>query len=152
MRNSRSSSDARYALSGKDGAIFNKDGVLLASVDTFTSTASVTNAKYNPLGNLLDLETNVSMGVKITMSQIVVEDDQLYVELFQAMESGIMPVWDFQGSLMGRNGSEERGIYRECLLSGDVTIQDLQTGDVLKRNWSLHCNAVPTLQSRLKIG
>ncbi len=68
MRNSRSSSDARYALSGKDGAIFNKDGVLLASVDTFTSTASVTNAKYNPLGNLLDLETNVSMGVKITMS------------------------------------------------------------------------------------
>lgn len=152
MRNQRSSSDARHALSGKDGAIFNKDGVLLASVDTFTATASFTNAKYNPIGNLLDLETNVSMGVKITMSQIVVEDDQMAIELFDAMASGIMPVWDFQGSLMGRNGSEERVIYRECLLSGDVTIQDIQAGDVLKRNWSLHCNAVPALQSRLYIG
>ncbi|RKJ64843.1 phage tail tube protein [Roseburia sp. 1XD42-69] len=151
MRNQRSSADARYARSGKDAAVFNKDGVLLASADSFTATSSSTNAKYNPLGNVIDLETNVSIGIKITMSQIVVESDLFFREYMEGLATGNLPVWDFQGSLLGRNGSEERVVYRDCIPSGDITIQDFQTGDVIKRNWSLHCNSVPTLQSRLTI-
>ena len=42
------------------------------------------------------------------MSQVVVEDDAFIIELTEAMETQMMPVWDFQGVLLGRNGSEER--------------------------------------------
>lgn len=45
------------------------------------------------------------------MSQVVVEDDAFIQELVEAMESQTMPVWDFQGVLKGRNGTEELQIY-----------------------------------------
>ena len=70
------------------------------------ATSSSTNAKYNPLGNVIDLETNVSIGIKITMSQIVVESDLFFREYMEGLATGNLPVWDFQGSLLGRNGSE----------------------------------------------
>ena len=56
-----------------------------------------------------------------------VEDDAFIEELMEALETQVMPVWDFQGSLLGRNGSEERVIYRECIPSGQVDIQNVTT-------------------------
>ena len=37
MINTRAAGDSRFARTGKDGAIYNADGVLLATVDSFTS-------------------------------------------------------------------------------------------------------------------
>lgn len=85
------------------------------------------------------------------MSQVVVEDDAFIEELMEALETQVMPVWDFQGSLLGRNGSEERVIYRECIPSGQVDIQNVTTGDVIKRNWNFFVNRAPKLQSLLGI-
>ena len=85
------------------------------------------------------------------MSQVVVEDDEFIVELMRALETQIMPVWDFQGSLLGRNGSEERVIYRDCIPSGQVDIQNVSVGDVIKRSWNLFVNRPPKLQSMLGI-
>lgn len=36
---------------GKDGAIYNADGVLLATVDSFTANVTYNNAAYSVLGN-----------------------------------------------------------------------------------------------------
>ena len=36
MINTRAAGDSRFARTGKDGAIYNADGVLLATVDSFT--------------------------------------------------------------------------------------------------------------------
>ena len=70
------------------------------------------------------------------MTQIVIEDDKFISDLFEAMEHQKMPVWNFQGTLLGRNGSEERVTYREVIGS-----------DVIKRNWSFFVNRPPKLQS-----
>ena len=86
------------------------------------------------------------------MTQVVVEDDQFIVELFEAMESGITPCWDFQGTLTGLNGSEERVVYRDCLPSGQVDLQNTAVGDVIKRAWNFFVNRPPKLQSLLSIG
>ena len=85
------------------------------------------------------------------MSQIVVEDDAFIVELFEAMETQTMPVWDFQGSLLGRNDSEERVVYRECIPSGQIDLQNVSVGDVIKRNWNFFVNRPPKLQNLLSI-
>ena len=82
---------------------------------------------------------------------MVVEDDAFIIELTEAMETQIMPVWDFQGVLLGRNGSEERYVYRECIPSGQIDLQNITTGDVIKRAWNFAVNRPPKLQSLLSI-
>lgn len=118
IRNERAAGDSRHARTGKDGAFYSEDGVLLATVDTFTSNVNYNNAKYSVLGDAQEHETANTFAVSLTMSQIVVEDDQFFVEVMEALETQIPPHWNFQGSLLGRNGSEERVVYKECIPSG----------------------------------
>lgn len=152
MRNVRAAGDSRHAITGKDGAFFNEDGVLLATVDTFTSNVSFNNAKYSVLGDGQEHETANTFSVSLTMSQLVIEDDAFIVELMEALETQIMPRWNFQGSIMGRNGSEERVAYYECIPSGQVDLQNISTGDVIKRSWNFFVNRPPKLQKLLTIG
>ena len=150
--NARAAGDSRHARTGKDGAFYNKDGVMLASVETFTSNVTFNNAKYNVLGDSQEHETSASYSVSLTMTQVVVEDDAFIIELMKALETGIMPVWDFQGTLTGLNNSEERMVYRDCLPSGQVDLQNLAVGDVIKRAWNFFVNRPPKLQNLLSIG
>ncbi|MEH2960071.1 hypothetical protein [Candidatus Merdisoma sp. JLR.KK006] len=152
MRNPRASVDTRHARTGKDGAIYNKDGVLLASVESFSSSVTYNNSKYGVLGDAQEHETPNTFSVSLTMSQIVIEDDAFIQELYEGMETQIMPSWDFQGSLLGLNGSEERVVYRDCVPSGQIDLQNLTVGDVIKRNWNLFVNRPPKLQNLLTIG
>lgn len=151
MRNTRAAGDSRHARTGKDGAFYNADGVLLATVESFTSNVNYSNAKYSVLGDAQEHETANTFAVSLTMSQIVVEDDAFIQEVFEAMETQTMPVWDFQGSLLGRNGSEERVVYRECIPSGQVDLQNIAVGDVIKRSWNFFVNRPPKLQNLLTI-
>lgn len=151
MRNVRAAGDSRHAITGKDGAFFNQDGVLLSTVDTFTSNVSFNNAKYSVLGDGQEHETANTFSVSLTMSQLVIEDDAFIVELMEALETQIMPHWNFQGSIMGRNGSEERVAYYECIPSGQVDLQNISTGDVIKRSWNFFVNRPPKLQKLLTI-
>lgn len=151
MRNERAAGDSRHARTGKDGAFYNKDGVLLATVEQFTSNVSWNNAKYSVLGDAQEHETANTFAVNLTMTQIVIEDDLFIIEMMEALRTQIMPVWDFQGSLLGRNGSEERVTYRDCIPSGQVDLQNVAVGDVIKRNWNFFVNRAPSLQSLLSI-
>lgn len=151
MRNAQAAGDSRHARTGKDGAFFDKDGVMLATVESFTSNVNWSNAKYSVLGDAQEHETANTFAVNLTMSQIVVEDDRFIEELMTALETQIMPTWDFQGTLLGRNDSEERVVYRDCIPSGQVDIQNIAVGDVIKRNWNFFVNRPPKLQSLLSV-
>jgi len=140
MLNKRAATDARHSRSGKDAMIYDGSGNALAQADSFTSTASFNNNNYNPLGQNRDLEVNNTVGVKITIDEIVVLDGWLFNQLMSAIANGESPVLTVSGVIEGRNGSQERVVYRECIFSGDSDIQKVETGDVLKRQFSLHCN------------
>ena len=149
MINQKASGDSRYARTGKDGAFYNQDGVLLATVESFSSNVSFNNASYSVLGNAQELETANTFKVTPTMSQVVVEDDAFIQEIFKAMEEQQMPYWNFQGVIVGRNGSEQRVVYSECVPSGQIDLQNVTTGDVIKRSWNFAVNKPPALQSLL---
>ena len=151
MINTRAAGDARQARTGKDGAFYNADGVLLATVESFSSNVSFNNASYSVLGTAQELESANTFKVTLTMSQIVVEDDAFIQELMTAMKEQTMPYWNFQGVLTGRNGSEQRVVYSECVPSGQVDLQNITTGDVVKRAWNFAVNQPPELQSLLSI-
>ena len=92
-----------------------------------------------------------TFGITLTASQVVVEDDQFIEDLFEFMDSQVMPEWVFQGVLKGLNGSEERVVYREVIPSRTIDLQNISTGDVVKRSWSFFVNQAPRLQSRLTV-
>ncbi len=151
MRNTQAASDARHTRTGKDGAFYDQNGKLLATVETFSSNVSYNNAQYQVLGDAQEHEAPNTYKVSLTMSQVVVEDDEFIVELVNALETQEMPVWNFQGSLLGRNNSEERLTYYECIPSGQVDLQNIAVGDVVKRNWNFHVNKAPKLTSLLSV-
>ena len=83
-----------------------------------------------------------------------IEEDKvvLYANaVINAIANGESPVLMFTGVIEGRNGSQERVTYRECILSGDSDIQNVATGDVLKRSFALHCNGKVENKSKLTI-
>lgn len=152
MRNAQAATDARHARTGKDGAFFDANGVLLATVESFQSNVNFNNASYSVLGNAQELEAANTFGVTLTMSQVVVEDDQFIQDIFDAMEGQTFPSWTFQGSLLGRDeDSEERVTYYECVPSGQVDLQNITVGDVVKRNWNFHVNQAPSLDKLLTV-
>lgn len=151
-RNERASTDARHARTGKDGAIYNANGVLLATVDTFNAQANFSNAKYSVLGDPQEHETANTYGITITMSRVVVESDEYIRETIDFMnDPKTIPYWTFQGTIEGRNGSEERIVYPECVPSGNLDLQNITVGDVIKRQMSLFCNGKPLMNSMLTL-
>lgn len=151
MINARAAGDSRHTRTGKDGAFYNKNGVLLATVESFSSNVNFNNASYSVLGDAQEHQAPNTYAVNLTMSQIVIEDDAFIVELMEALETQVMPVWDFQGVLLGRNGSEERMVYYDCIPSGQVDLQNIAVGDAIKRAWNFFVNKPPKLQKLLSI-
>lgn len=151
MLNQRASTDARHARHGSDAMLYNEDGEALASVDSFQAKANFSNSKYNPIGQNMNLEVNGPVDITITISEIVVIDGYLFNQLVDAVSKGESPVMTLDGAIEGRNGSQERLTYRECIFSGDNDLQNVASGDVLKRSYNLHCNANPERRSELTI-
>ena len=85
----------------------------------------------------------------LTFSQVVIEDDAFIIELMEAMREGRMPMWNFQGLVRGRNGTEQRMNYRSCIPTGTIDLQNLTVGDTIKRAWSFTVNEPPALQTLL---
>lgn len=151
MLNTRASTDARHSRSGSDAMLYNGDGEPFAQVDSFQTKAAFNNGKYNPIGQNMELETSGTIGITITISEIVVLDGYLFNQVLDAVAAGESPVMTLDGAIQGRNGSQERITYRECIFSGDNDLQNVTTGEALKRSFNLHCNGRPEKRSSLTI-
>ena len=150
--NQAASKNSRQVRSGKDGGLFNRKGKLLASMETFQAQFSINNQKYQPLGSNQQFEVNLGYGVTLTFTEIVVEDNQFINELMEYQNTGVIPEWTFQGVVKSLTGkSEERMVYRRVIPSGNIDIQNITTGDAIKRNWSLFVNGKIQQQGKLSM-
>lgn len=149
--NTRASTDARHSRSGKDAMLYNSEGEPFGQVNGFTTKSSFNNNKYAPIGNNLELEAPGTVSISINITEIVVLDGYLFNCVLDSIENGECEPITFDGVIQGRNGSQERVTYRECIFSGDQDIQNVSTGDVLTRGYNLHCNSKPEKRSQLTI-
>jgi len=149
MWNPRGPVDARRVFTGKDGLLFDESGRLLATVETYQVQTNITNAKYQPLGDAQEHEVFQGYSVTLNFTEVVIEDNVFIQDLFNMMSSGQGVRWTFQGVIKGRNGSEERMIFRDCVPSGNIDLQNVSVGDLIKRQWSLFVNHPPELQNLL---
>ena len=142
--------NAKKVLTGKNGALYNAKGKLLATMETYQAQVNVTNTKFQPLGDPQEHEIFTSYGQTLTCTEIVVEDGEFITDLLAGMKSGEMPSWNFQGVIKGRNGSEERLVYNDCVPSGNIDLQNVTVGDLIKRQWSLFVNGAVNQQGKLR--
>ena len=150
MNNDQATVDVSRARTGKDAIVYNGDGLKLAHIDSFQAQANFNNATYQPLGCTMELQTPNTVGVDITWSEIVIDDDQYIKDVIAFIGTGKHPDWSVQGVLLGDGeNNEERVKYSKCVPSGTIDIQNLTVGDVIKRNMSMHCNSAPQLISAL---
>lgn len=149
--NTQAVANAKKVLTGKDGALYNSKGKLLATMETYQAQVNVTNTKFQPLGDAQEHEIFTSYGQTLTFTEIVVEDSEFITDLLAGMKSGNMPSWNFQGVIKSRNRkSEERLVYNDCVPSGNIDLQNVVVGDLIKRQWSLFVNGAVNQQGKLK--
>lgn len=142
--------DVRKVLSGKDGALYDQDGNMMATMESFTSQANITNANFQPLGSAMERSAMTSYRVNLNMSEIVVHDSRFFIQIMEGLRTGVMPVYNFRGMARSPyNGTEEQVVYRDCVPDGSIDIQNMTPGELYKRNWSFICNNPPELQSTM---
>lgn len=146
--NSAPAVDVRKVISGKDGALYDENGNLMATMESFQAQANITNATYQPLGSAMERSSMTSYRVNLTMSEIVVTDNEFFQRIMEGLRTGIMPVFNFRGMARSPyNNTEEQVVYRDCVPDGTIDIQNMQPGELYKRSWSFLCNNPPELQS-----
>lgn len=149
--NLQAAEDARDARSGKDGAIFDGNGKLLASIESFQVQENVTTQSYNPVGSMQDRAVPTSFKITIVINEFVVESNDMIEDIFKMNENGDVPEWNLQGAVKSRDGnSEERMVYPYVVPDGNIDLQNIQIGELLKRQFNLTVNGTPRLQGKLK--
>lgn len=148
--NTKAGGLAPHARQGKDGALYDGKGNMLATVESFQAQVSFNNAQFSVLGNPLELESAGTHKITLTFSQVLVASDAFVKGLSAFFSKGTPINWTFQGVLVSKGGkSQERWVYKNCIPSGQVDLQNIVPGDVVKRQWSFVVNAEPVLQKQL---
>ena len=130
--NTQAVANAKKVLTGKNGALYNAKGKLLATMETYQAQVNVTNTKFQPLGDPQEHEIFTSYGQTLTCTEIVVEDGEFITDLLAGMKSG------------------ERLVYNDCVPSGNIDLQNVTVGDLIKRQWSLFVNGAVNQQGKLR--
>lgn len=61
-----------------------------------------------------------------------------------------MPEWNFQGVIQGKNGSTERKIYSYCVPTGEIDLQNISVGSIIKRTLNFRVNGGVRTQGKMK--
>jgi hypothetical protein len=142
---------AQRVISGKDGALFDGRGRLLATMESFQTKMSFNNSKIQPIGQNKEYEINTSHNVSLNFTEIVVQDDKFVDDVLTYQEKGTIPDWSFQGVIQRRGGGEQRYVYSHVIPSGDIDLQNVTGGDVIKRAWSCFVNGKVRRQGKLSV-
>ena len=147
--NTQAVANAKKVLTGKNGALNNSKGNLLATMETYQAQVNVKNTKFKPRGDPQEHESFAHDVQALTFTEVGGEDGEFITDLLAGMKSGEMPSWKFQGVIKGRHGSEERLVYNDCVPSGNIDLQNVTIGDLIKRQWSLFVNGAVNQQGKL---
>lgn len=145
--------DTRKLMTGKDGRLFVEfDGnqTFLAEVDQFAVNMNVTNVDSQPVGSILVFAVPSGVSFSLSMSEMVVRDDLIMEPLIEAVRSGKIPTFNFQGGAERWDGQEQRMTFRNCTPDGEFNLLNLTPGEIIKRNQSYRINSVPEWLNKLR--
>ena len=105
--NTQAVADSRKVLTGNNGGMYDGNGELLATVESFQSKINFANQTYRALGSPMEMEVGDAVSTTLSITMTVVESDGFVDGLEAFQHTGEMPEWNFQGVIQGKNGSTE---------------------------------------------
>jgi len=152
--NDQSILDVRQLITGKDGQVFvsSKKGVniFLAEVDDFQARLNFKNTDYQPVGSYLEFGVPTGYSISVTMTEAVIRDDVMLEEVIDDIQNGYTPTFNIVGKLRRRDNQAQRVVYRWCMPDGELDLQNLKPGEIVKRSWTFRCNASPEMIEMFK--
>lgn len=140
--------DPRKILRGYDGLLYH-DGNLLAEVNEFSASITITNTDYQPAGSKLVVGVTTGYSVGLTFTETVIKDARLLKRLLDHIKGDEEIDFDFLGELEGHDGTTGRYAFRACEPDGSIDIVNVSPGDIIRRSWGWRVNEPPDLQDVL---
>lgn len=140
--------DPRKILRGYDGYLYH-DGDLLAEVNEYNAQISVTNTDWQPVGSRIIVGVTTGYSVSLTFTEVVVRDAHLLKKLLDHVTGTGELDFEFVGKLEGHDEDDEVFVYRACEPDGTIDLQNVTSGDLVRRAWSFRVNEPPDLQEYL---
>ena len=148
--NTQAIADSRIVLTGNNGGMYDGNGKLLATVESFQSKINFANQTYRALGSPMEMEVGDAVSTTLSITMTVVESDGFVDGLEAFQHTGEMPEWNFQGVIQGKNGSTERKIYSYCVPTGEIDLQNISVGSIIKRTLNFRVNGGVRTQGKMK--
>lgn len=139
-------------MTGKDGRLFvefNKKNYFLAEINTYSVNMNVNTAEKQPVGSILVHRIPTGVTFDLTYTEMVVRDDLIMEPLLAAIQTGQIPVYNFQGVAYKPDGQEQRLSFNNAVPNGTFGIQTLTPGEVIEREQSFALNSIPSFISSL---
>ena len=139
--------DPRKVMTGHDGKLYiTIDGVSvpLLNVDTFQAQMNFSNTDFQPVGDLMNYAIPIGINCTLTFTEAVVTDEYVMTPILESLKKGIVPTFDFRGTLdRPYDSQEQQYTYGNCVPDGSFDLQNLTPGEVIKRSTSFRVNSVP---------
>lgn len=139
--------DPRKVMTGHDGKLYiTVEGVSapLLNVDTFQAQMNFTNTDFQPIGDLVQYALTTGVSTTLSFTEAVVTDEYVIAPLLESLKRGIVPTFDFRGTLTRPyDGQEQQVTYNTCIPEGTFDLQNLTPGEVIKRSTSFRVNSLP---------
>lgn len=140
----------RNSFSGKDASLFDGDGNLLSTVESWQAQVNFNTATYQPIGSPIEQAFLLGYSVTITLSQYIIEDQSFLRQAAEFFTHGRhSPSWTLSSVIHGYDGSESRLNFIDCVPEGQWDLHNFSISEVIRRSISLRCNQPPDLQKFL---
>lgn len=139
-------------MTGKDGRLYveyNKKNVMLAEINTFSVNMNVNTTEKQPVGSVLVHRIPTGVTFDLTFTEMVVRDDVMMKPLLDAIATGKIPTYNFQGVVEKSNGTEQRLSFNNAVPNGSFGLQNITPGEVVEREYSFALNSIPAFISAL---
>lgn len=139
-------------MTGKDGRLFvevNGKNVFLAEINTFAVNMNVNTTETQPVGSILVQRVPTGVTFDLTYTEMVVRDDLITAPLLEAIQNGVIPVYNFQGCTEKPDGQEQRIAFNNAVPNGTFGLQSLTPGEIVQREHSFALNEIPRFISSL---
>lgn len=133
-------------MTGKDGKLFIEvkgKNVFLAEINTYSVVMNVNTTEKQPVGSILVHRIPTGVTFDLTYTEMVIRDDVVMKPLLDAIASGTVPTYNFQGVAYKPDGQEERISFNNAVPNGSFGLQTLTPGEVIEREQSFALNSIP---------
>lgn len=139
-------------MTGKDGRLaveFNGKNVVLAEINAFAVNMNVNTTETQPVGSIVVKRVPTGVSFDLTFTEMVVRDNLIIEPLLEAIQNGVIPVYNFQGVVEKPDGQEQRLALNDAVPNGTFGLMSLTPGEIVQREHSFALNEVPKFISSL---